>query len=59
MDVNLTAVLGSAHITIDDLKLNIGDVVTLESKTTDAVTILAEDQKIYYARPGIVKSLGN
>lgn len=56
VDVNLTAVLGSAHITIDDfLKLNIGDVVTLESKTTDAVTILAEDQKIYYARPGIVK----
>ena len=54
--MNLTAILGKAHITVDEfLKLNVGDVVALESKTTDAVTVLAEDQKIYYARPGIVK----
>jgi flagellar motor switch protein FliM len=60
VDVRLTAVLGDAHITVDDfLRLTIGDVIPLESKITDAVKVLAEDQQVYYARPGIVnKSLG-
>ena len=60
VDINLTAVLGDAHITVDDfLKLTVGDVIPLDNKITDAVKVLAEDQQVYYARPGIVnKSKG-
>ncbi|WP_163193294.1 flagellar motor switch protein FliM [Clostridium thermarum] len=60
VDVKLTAVLGKAHITVDDfLRLNVGDVIPLEIKITDAIKVFAEDEEVYYARPGIVnKSLG-
>jgi flagellar motor switch protein FliM len=60
VDINLTAVLGQTHITVDEfLKLSLGDVITLDNKTFDAVTIIAGEQQVYYAKPGIVnKSLG-
>lgn len=60
VDVDVTAVLGATHITVDDfLKLTLGDVVPLDNKTTSPIKVMAEDQQVYYARPGIVnKSMG-
>lgn len=60
VDINLTAILGHTHITVDEfLKLSMGDVITLDNKTSNAVKLLAGDQQVYYAKPGIVnKSLG-
>ncbi len=60
VDVDVTAVLGATHITVDDfLKLTIGDVVPLDNKTISPIKVMAEDQQVYYARPGIVnKSMG-
>lgn len=60
VDVGLTAVLGSTKINVNEfLKLNIGDVVTLDNKSDSAVKILIEDQPYYYGKPGTVgKNLG-
>ncbi|MDP4088230.1 MAG: flagellar motor switch protein FliM [Bacillota bacterium] len=60
VDVNITAVLGDTHITVDDfLKLTVGDVIPLDNKTASAIKVMAENQQVYYARPGIVnKSMG-
>lgn len=60
VDVDVTAILGETHITVDDfLKLNIGDVIPLDNKISGAVKVLAAEQKVYYGRPGIVnKSMG-
>jgi flagellar motor switch protein FliM len=58
--VGLTAVLGSTNITVDDfLKLSVGDVITLDSKSTSPVKLQVEDETYYYAKPGIIgKNLG-
>jgi flagellar motor switch protein FliM len=60
VEVGLTAVLGSAAITVDDfLKLVPGDVIALKAKSSDAVRVLVEDQESYFAKPGIAgKNLG-
>lgn len=60
VDVAVTAVLGTSNITIDDfLRLNVGDVVTLNEKCNSAVQVYVEDQPHYYAKPGVVgKNLG-
>jgi flagellar motor switch protein FliM len=54
VDVSLTAVLGRTLITVDDfLRLNSGDVITLQNKSSSAVELLVEDQPSYYGKPGI------
>jgi flagellar motor switch protein FliM len=60
VDVNMTAVLGETFITVEEfLKLNNGDVVTLNDKSFNAIKVLIEDQPAYYAKPGVVgKNVG-
>lgn len=53
--VNLTAVLGTTQITIDDfLKLSEGDVITLDQKCNSAVQVRVGNKPYYYGKPGIV-----
>ncbi|MCY6483651.1 flagellar motor switch protein FliM [Clostridium aestuarii] len=55
VELNLTAMLGSASVTVEDfLKLSIGDIVTLDTVTTDAIKVNVEDQPYLYAKPGII-----
>lgn len=58
--VGVTAVLGSSNITVDDfLRLSVGDVLTLDSKSDSAVKLLIEDKPYFYGKPGTIgKSLG-
>ncbi len=58
--VSLTGILGSTNITIDDfLKLSVGDVVTLDNKSSSPVKLHVEDKPYYYGKPGVVgKNLG-
>ncbi|ERI90871.1 flagellar motor switch protein FliM [Clostridiales bacterium oral taxon 876 str. F0540] len=58
--VSLTAILGSTNITVDDfLRLNVGDVITLDNKSSSPVKLMVEDKSYYYGKPGIVgKNLG-
>ena len=60
VEAMLTAVLGSTSITVDDfLKLNSGDVIALENKSSNPIKLLVEDEMVYYAKPGVVgKNMG-
>jgi flagellar motor switch protein FliM len=60
IDLKLTAVLGSAKLTVDEfLKLGIGDVVTLDEKTNSPVKLVVEDEPYYYGKPGVIgKNMG-
>ncbi|WP_040211183.1 flagellar motor switch protein FliM [Clostridium polynesiense] len=55
VDVSVSAVLGSTNITVDDfLKLSINDVITLNNKCTNPITVKVEDEKCYLAKPGLI-----
>jgi flagellar motor switch protein FliM len=58
--VSLTSILGSTNITVDDfLKLTIGDVITLDNKSSSPIKLLVEDKTYYHTQPGTVgKNLG-
>ncbi|MCY6370429.1 flagellar motor switch protein FliM [Clostridium ganghwense] len=55
VDLAMTAELGATNITVDDfLKLSIGDVVTLDITTKEAIKMKVEDEDYLYAKPGII-----
>lgn len=58
--VSLSAILGKTNITINDfLRLSVGDVITLDNKSSSPVKLLIEDKPYYHCRPGIIgKNLG-
>lgn len=58
--VEMKATLGESNISVEDfLRLSIGDVITLDNKATDPVTLYIEDKPYYYAKPGVIgKSRG-
>jgi flagellar motor switch protein FliM len=60
VDVTMTALLGSTFITVDDfLKLNTGDVISLDNKSASAVKLLVENVASYNGKPGIIgKNMG-
>lgn len=60
IDMEMTAQLGVTEITVDEfLRLSVGDIITLDTKTSEAVKIKVEDQDYMYAKPGIIgKSKG-
>lgn len=60
VDVPISAVLGKTNITVDDfLKLSVGDVLTLDRRSTSAVELLVGQEPCYYAKPGILgKNMG-
>lgn len=53
VDVEMTAVLGKTSITIDDfLSLGAGDIITLDNRCTDPITVRVEDDEYFYGMPG-------
>jgi flagellar motor switch protein FliM len=60
VEIPVSAVLGSTNITVDDfLKLSIGDVVSLNKKSTSPVELFVEEEPYYFVKPGILgKNMG-
>ncbi|MBU5591114.1 flagellar motor switch protein FliM [Clostridium sp. MSJ-4] len=60
VDVSLGAILGKTSVTVDEfLKLNVGDVVTLNNKHNSAIKLIVEGEDSFYAKPGIIgKNMG-
>lgn len=52
--------LGTSRITVDDfLKLSVGDVVTLNSKSSDPVTLYLNEKLHFTGKPGVIgKNMG-
>lgn len=60
VSVELTGVLGDSSINVQDfLSLKIGDVLTLNKKSTEPVKVKIMDKTYFYGKPGIIgKSRG-
>ena len=57
VDLNVTAQLGTAKVSINDLlNLEIGDVIILDQKINEDITVNIGDAKAYKAKPGILGS---
>lgn len=55
IDLGVIAQLGSTQITVEQfLELTKGDVITLDTKISEAITLKVEDQNYMYVKPGIV-----
>ncbi|MBA5851090.1 flagellar motor switch protein FliM [Clostridium sp. cel8] len=53
--ISLSCVLGTANITVREfLNLNVGDVITLNEKTTSPVKLMVENKAYYRGKPGII-----
>jgi flagellar motor switch protein FliM len=54
VDVDVIAELGHASLTVDDfLKLTVGDVIKLDTKSSSPVKVYVGNEECYYAKPGI------
>lgn len=60
VNMNLTAVLGTTNITVDDfLRLGVGDVLTLNDKSNTPIKLMVEDKPYCYGKPGVLgKNMG-
>lgn len=60
VSMELTAELGRTSVTVEEfLRLAVGDVVSLETRTEEPVHLLIEEEPGYYAKPGIIgKNIG-
>jgi flagellar motor switch protein FliM len=60
VDVDIIAELGHTNITVDDfLRLTVGDVLKLDTKSSAPIKIYVGDEECYYAKPGIAgKNMG-
>ena len=60
VSVELTGVLGDSNINVQDfLSLKVGDVLTLNKKSTEPVKVKIKDKTYFYGKPGIIgKSRG-
>ncbi len=60
VSMELTAELGRTSVTVEDfLRLSVGDVVALDTKTEEPVHLLIEKEPGYYAKPGVIgKNIG-
>lgn len=55
VEVDIFAKLGETKISINDLlNLEVGDVILLDQKINDDITISIGDSKIYKAKPGVI-----
>jgi flagellar motor switch protein FliM len=53
MTVDLCAVLGKSHISIDDfIKLKVGDVIRLKTKTNSKIPVFVNKCQLFNAVPG-------
>lgn len=54
VDVDVIAELGHTSVTVDDfLKLTIGDVIKLDTKSSSPIKVYVGDEECYYAKPGL------
>lgn len=54
VDVEVVAELGKARLTVEDfLKLTIGDVIKLDTKSSSPVKVYVGNEECYYAKPGV------
>ncbi|HCW53655.1 MAG TPA: flagellar motor switch protein FliM [Clostridium sp.] len=60
VDVDIIAELGCANLTVDDfLKLTIGDVIKLDTKSSSPIKVYVGNEECYYAKPGMAgKNMG-
>lgn len=60
VDVDVIAELGHTNITVDDfLRLTVGDVMKLDTKSSSPIKVYVGDEECYYAKPGVVgKNMG-
>ena len=60
VDVDVIAELGHTSIIVDDfLRLTVGDVLKLDTKSSSPIKVYVGDEECYYAKPGIVgKNMG-
>ncbi len=55
VEVTLEATLGSTDVTVDDfLRLSIGDVISLDNKCSDPVSINIDGNVHYVGKPGVI-----
>ena len=55
VDIDVTAKLGCAKVSISDLlNLEVGDVILLEQKINEDITISIGEANIYKAKPGVI-----
>ncbi|MGN0143866.1 MAG: flagellar motor switch protein FliM [Clostridium sp.] len=54
VDVEVVAELGKARLTVEDfLKLTIGDVIKLDTRSSSPVKVYVGNEECYYAKPGV------
>jgi len=54
VDVDVIAELGHASVTVDDfLKLTVGDVIKLDTKSSSPIKVYVGNEECYYAKPGL------
>lgn len=60
VDIDVTAILGTTNITVDDfLKLTVGDVIRLDTKSSSPIKVYIGNEECYYAKPGVAgKNMG-
>jgi len=60
VDVDVIAELGHTNITVDEfLKLTVGDVIKLDTKSSSPIKVYVGNEECYYAKPGITgKNMG-
>ena len=60
IDVDVIAELGHTNLTVDDfLKLTIGDVIKLDTKSSSPIKVYVGNEECYYAKPGVTgKNMG-
>lgn len=60
IDVDVIAELGHANLTVNDfLKLTIGDVIKLDTKSSSPIKVYVGNEECYYAKPGVTgKNMG-
>ena len=60
VDVDVIAELGHTNITVDEfLKLSVGDVIKLDTKSSSPIKVYVGNEECYYAKPGITgKNMG-
>lgn len=60
VDVDIIAELGHANLTVDDfLRLTIGDVIKLDTKSSSPIKVYVGNEECYYAKPGVAgKNMG-
>ena len=60
VDVDVIAELGHTNISVDDfLRLTVGDVIKLDTKSSSPIKVYVGNEECYYAKPGITgKNMG-